>query len=138
MRGREFLATADRLSRLQDESDWRSGISRAYYALYLECRESLRRWGFVIAPRSSHIDVSRRFSWPKNSDLNQIHLTFQSLSGLRNQADYDLSPILFFRNSVATINAIRETRFALSVLDAIEADPARLAQAIADIRAAFP
>lgn len=41
MRGREFLETADRLASMTAEPDWRSAMSRAYYALFLECRDAL-------------------------------------------------------------------------------------------------
>jgi hypothetical protein len=138
MRGRDFLDTASRLTRMNAESDWRSAIGRAYYALYLECRDALRRWGFAIPPRSSHRDVYQHISFPNNVDLARIAKAFSNLSSVRNRADYDLAPHWMFASSAATIDAVREARDAITLLDAIDADPARRAQAITDIRAVFP
>jgi hypothetical protein len=138
MRGREFLDTAERLSVMTAEADWRSAMSRAYYALLLECRDALNRWGFAIPPRASHRDVYHHLQFPKNSDLNQIARTFQGLSGKRNRADYDLSPHPLFSKATDAIAAIDDARDSIALLDAIDSDPARRAQAIADIRAVFP
>jgi hypothetical protein len=35
MQGIEFLATADSLSQGPSEGDWRSAVSRAYYAVFI-------------------------------------------------------------------------------------------------------
>ena len=72
MRGRDFLQSSARLAIMGAEADWRTSIGRSYYAIYLECREALRRWGFMIATRSSHRDVSQRLSFPRNADLNLL------------------------------------------------------------------
>lgn len=138
MRGREFLDTANRLSAMTAEPDWRSAMSRAYYALLLECRDALNRWGFSIPPRASHRDVYHYLQFPRNADSNQIARTFQNLSGKRNRADYDLSPHTMFTKSTDAIAVIKDARDAVALLDAIEADATRKAQAIADIRAVFP
>ena len=138
MRGREFLNTANRLSAMSAESDWRSAMSRSYYALLLECRDTLRQWGFPIPPRATHRDVYHHLQFPKNADLNNIARTFQNLSNKRNTADYDLIPHPMFATATDAIAVIREARDAIALLDAIDSDPARRAQAIADIRAVFP
>lgn len=138
MTGREFLDTARRLTLLTAEADWRSAVSRTYYALYLECREALRRWGFVIPQRGSHREVGLRLSVPVNVDLNSIAKVFQRLSSERNRADYDLSRQAIFLVATPSINLLGDARKAIALLDAVEADPARLKQAVADIRAAFP
>jgi|GEM_PF-4779796 len=39
MKGLEFLATADKLAHQSLESDWRSAVSRAYYAVFHHLRE---------------------------------------------------------------------------------------------------
>ena len=138
MRGRDFLGTASRLTSMKSESDWRSAMSRAYYAFLLEWRDALKRWGFLISPRNAHRDVYQYFRSPANAELNQLARTFQNLSSKRNQADYDLAPHRYFANSTDAINAVKEAKDGIALLDAIEGDAARLAQAIADIRAAFP
>jgi hypothetical protein len=136
--GRDFLDTADRLSKLSAESDWRSAASRSYYAVYLECREALIQWGFSFPIRASHLEVSRRFAFPKNNDLNQIAALFQNLSSLRNKADYDLGSSGSFATPSQSTNSVAQGRAAIKLLDSLSADAARRAQAIADIRAAFP
>ena len=138
MTGRDFVNTADHLSTRTAESDWRSAVSRAYYAVYLECREAMRRWGLTISVRGSHRDVGQRLSAPANADLNLIARTFDHLASLRNKADYELATIPAFASAVKAKAAVSDARKAIALLDALEADPARLKQAIDDIRKAFP
>jgi hypothetical protein len=138
MRGRDFLQTAVRLSAMNSESDWRSSIGRSYFALYLECREAIRRWGFPIQSRSSHREVSQRLSFPKNVDLAILSKTFQDVSAKRNKAYYELAANPLFQNSTSSIHSTTEARTAIALLDAIESDPARLAAAVAAIRVIFP
>jgi hypothetical protein len=138
MRGRDFLQSAARLAAMNSESDWRTSIGRSYYALYLECREALRRWGFPIPSRSSHREVAQRLSFPNNVDLAILSKTFQDVSAKRNKADYELAANPLFQNSTSSIHSTTEARTAIALLDALESDPVRLAAAIAAIRGVFP
>jgi hypothetical protein len=45
MQGIEFLATADGLSQGPSEGDWRSAVSRAYYAVFVAGLDAARRRG---------------------------------------------------------------------------------------------
>ena len=92
----------------------------------------------MIPQRSSHRDVHQHLTFPNNADLTKLASTFSNLSSSRNKADYDLAPHNIFATSNPAVDAVRETRSVLALLDAIDADPARRAQAIADIRSAFP
>jgi uncharacterized protein (UPF0332 family) len=138
MLGREFLDTADRLALGTSEADWRSAVSRAYYGLFIECRDALLRWKFWFPPRDAHREVQRRFSFPTNPDLGVIGKSLLRLATQRNSADYETTnPPRPFDRRAAT-DAIADARSGLAVLDALDTDPARRAAAIAAIRAAFP
>jgi hypothetical protein len=139
MEGRKYLDLARELVRGADEPHWRGAAGRAYYALMLEGREALIRWGFSPPPgEGAHRFVRLRFTFPADADLKKIGDALDRLGRLRNKADYDLSSLPAFSSDAAAQDAIRRAGDALAVLDAIEADPARLAAAVAAIRAAFP
>ena len=70
MDGRAFLDVAQRLLQASTEADWRSAAGRAYYALMLEGRAALQRWGFTI-PRTEQIHrfVRLHFLYAGDSDM---------------------------------------------------------------------
>jgi hypothetical protein len=138
MRGRDFLDTAQRLSGGKTEGDYRSAISRSYYGLFIESRDALHRWGFVFPMRNSHREVQQRFSFPKNAELNQIGDVLSYLASRRNCSDYDMINPRHPQTGVAAFEAVSKSTGSVALLDAIDADPVRRAQAIADIRTAFP
>jgi uncharacterized protein (UPF0332 family) len=138
MRGRDFLDTAQRLSGGKTEADYRSAISRSYYGLFIECRDALLRWGFVFPSRNSHREVQQRLTFPTNVDLNQLGDVLSYLVSRRNCSDYDMINPRPPQTGATAADAVVRSRNAVALLDAIDADPTRRAQAIADIRAAFP
>jgi hypothetical protein len=138
MRGRDFLDTARRLSGGITEADHRSAISRAYYALFIECRDALLRWGFVFPSRNSHREVQQRLAFPGNADLRPIGDVLSYLVSRRNCADYDMINPRHPQTAVAAAEATARSTSSIAHLDALEADPARLKQAIDDIRKVFP
>ncbi len=139
MRGREYLELAREILPGGAERHRRGAAGRAYYALFLEGREALARWGFVPARHeNAHHYVRLHFLIPADPDLKQIGRVLDDLIRLRNQADYTLSPIREFQSDTAARDAIQRTADSIDLLDAIEAGPARLAAAVAAIRAAFP
>jgi hypothetical protein len=107
----------------------------AYYALLLECREAMTRWGLPpLTPLQVHAQVRLRLLYSTDSDLHQLGRDLEELGKDRNQANYDLSDdLLFAVPQFAHIN-VQRAEAALVLLDAIDTDPARRAAAIAAIR----
>jgi hypothetical protein len=132
MQGREFLGPAVTLANRSSEADWRGAAVHAYYALFLECREALLRWGRLPKGRLNiHATVRLKFTYAADADLKKIDKALDSLSQLRNQASYDLSHLHQFLSPTDSQDAIVTARDTIALLDAIEADPARRAAAIA-------
>ena len=116
----------------------RAAAGRAYYALMLEGREALARWGIVPAPRENvHTFVRLRFHYAADADLKTIGNALDQLGRLRNRADYDLNAPQFLTDVDSQV-AVANATAALALLDAVEGDPARRAAAGADIRARWP
>jgi hypothetical protein len=106
----------------------------AYYALFLECRDALFRWGFVHPRRDNiHTWVRLRFTYSSQSDLKQIADALDKLVRRRNQASYDFTPSTVFASPVTALDTIQEAVDALALLDPIDLDPVRRATAIASI-----
>lgn len=117
------------------EAYWRATVVHAYYALFLECRDALTRWGIATPPcQNVHSAVRLRFIYAADTDLKQLGFTLDHWCQWRNEASYNLAPLPDFTTDNLTQNAIAKIDTALALLDAIDADPVRRAAAIA----AFP
>ena len=139
MDGRAFLDVAQRLSQQATEPDWRTAAGRAYYALLLEGRAALQRWGFMPQRRDQlHAFVRLRFVYAADQELKTIGLTLEDLVVLRNRADYQVENPGPFTSALAVQQAIRDARAAIALLDQMDGDPTRRTAAIAAIRAGSP
>lgn len=139
MDGRAYLDVARDLVRGPTEAHWRAGAGRAYYALLLEGRDALGRWGFTPPSRDQvHYFVAERFRTPSDPDLQRIGDWMDRLRILRNQADYVLSSSIHFRSRVKAQQAVHDAGAALTLLDQIDGSLQRRTFAVAAIRAAFP
>ncbi len=91
----DFLDVAFDLAGEFREADWRSAVSRAYYAAFHVAGQLLLRCGFVPGQR----DQIHGHSWIRlancgNSSGQQAGNDLRRLRGARNRADYDLDQTL--------------------------------------------
>lgn len=139
MEGRKFLDVAQELAQGGTEAHWRSAAGRAYYALMLEGRALLGRWGFVPPPRDQvHMFVRLHFLYAPDRDLKKVGHSLEELGKLRNQAEYQMNSAAVFINAVAARDALQKARDNLARMDQVDSDPTRKALVITGIRAAFP
>lgn len=140
MDGRAFLAVARSMSQGPSEADWRTAAGRAYYCLFLECRDALSRWGISLPAQggSVHRDVRLRFTIWQHTELLAISISIENLLRLRTRADYEIATPGHFATANAARNAVTNADAALARLDALDADSHLRTAAIAAIRAAFP
>lgn len=134
MDGRAFLGVATDLVAFGTEPHRRAAVVDAYYALFLECRDALIRWGVSVPPRQNvHAQVRLKFTYARDAVLNNIGRTLEDCGQLRNQASYNLTASLPFTSDALALRTIQNARDALALLDGIDGDPARRAAAIAAI-----
>ena len=90
-----FLKVADDLSREDTEAEWRSAISRAYYAAFHKARRLLQQNGFAVShAEQAHAYLWKRLSNATHPDVMNAGRNLAHLRALRNGADYDFdSPI---------------------------------------------
>ncbi len=114
------------------EAHWRAAVIHAYYALFLECREALRRWRIAHLPgQNSHSGVRLRFVYAAEPSLKQLGSALDRWCRKRNEASYNLGTLSDFSTDRLAQDAITEVATALTLLDTIESDPTRRAAAIA-------
>jgi hypothetical protein len=134
MKGRAFLDLARELVAGPTEVHWRGAAGRAYYALMLEGRDALIGWGFSPpGGQAVHAWIRLRFTYAADKDLKQIGDALDLLVQVRNHADYKLAPSTAFASPSRAQDAIRVATKALALLDAVQADAARRAAAVATI-----
>lgn len=123
MNFREFLEVADGLVQGDTEGDWRSAVSRAYYAAFHVGRTFLQALGFQV-PQA---EQAHGFIWLRLSNCNQADLqsTGSGLNDLRknrNQADYDERRFVSAHRAADAVAAARDI---IETLDAAFAEPFR-------------
>ena len=95
MNGRDFLSLARDLLASSTEAAWRSSVSRAYYAAFHVARELLEDVGFTV-PRGerAHAYLWLRLSNCGEPQVQDAGRRLNTLRGLRNRADYDVTASL--------------------------------------------
>jgi uncharacterized protein (UPF0332 family) len=125
MTGRDFLAVANALAAGPTEAEWRSAISRAYYAAFHTAREFMNRLRFrVPAGEQAHAYRWLRLSNTGDSAADSIGRLLRDLRGRRNNADYDLGRPRSLANAA---DAVMDARDLISRMDAFVGTPAETA-----------
>jgi uncharacterized protein (UPF0332 family) len=104
MTGHDFLALADVLLAGSTEAEWRSAVSRAYYAAFHVARDLMSGWGFTV-PRG---DRAHAYLWLRLSNSGDASVEIaghhlKDLRSARNRADYELGisfPLVFADGNV--------------------------------------
>lgn len=104
MDGKRFLGTARFLqSRGADEAAYRSAVSRAYYACFLETRrvafancpqEARRKAGIKSARKILHESLQRYLKNGATEAVRQLGEDLAGLCGKRGDADYNMDAVL--------------------------------------------
>jgi hypothetical protein len=111
MPGRGFLNVARDAVAGATKYHWRAAAVHAFYALFLECRDALFRWGFAMPRRDNvHAWVRLRFTYAADPDLKSIGHSLDDLVQLRNAASYDLRPGVPFASPPGPRMPFREPR----------------------------
>src|SRR4051794_14004439 len=114
MTGRDFLGVTRELAAGATEAHWRTAAVQGYYALMLEVRDTLLRWGFAMPPRQNvHAWVRLTLIYSTDADLKAIGMVLEDLVKLRNPASYDLRPLPVFASDGPAQNAVQEAADAL-------------------------
>jgi uncharacterized protein (UPF0332 family) len=115
--GREFLKQAQDWIVLAEEEDWRSAVSRAYYAAFHVARRLLSDVGFVV-PRGdrAHAYLWRRLSNCGDTQVQLAGSDLNTLRGDRNRADYEVQQTLSHNDALLQVHAAARI---IQILDAV-------------------
>ena len=129
MRWDQFLDTADRLARGTTEGDWRSAISRSYYAVFHYFREFFRGGGLDVG-RGSGAAHFNLYSGLLNCGFPAVAKLGSRLDRLRDartDADYELplritqtqatDSVVEAKAIVTTFQALLTTILATQIVD---------------------
>lgn len=120
---RDFLNVATALANGRVEAEWRSAVSRAYYAAFHVARQLFDELSFAV-PRA---DRAHGYLWlrPANAGHRDVEEAGNRLNALRrerNRADYD--PHVFVSQAIARTHLQRAEEI-IQALDAAAIEPVR-------------
>jgi uncharacterized protein (UPF0332 family) len=123
MNWRDFLSLAARLSTDTEQADWRTAVSRAYYAAFHISRQLLFELNFTV-PRAdrAHQFLVFRLSNAGEAAVEAAGRDLETLRRLRNRADYDDFPAITQPQAAA---AVRLAQGIIQALDAARLEPIR-------------
>ena len=119
----EFLTLARQLAAGNSEAEWRSAVSRAYYAAFHVARRLFEDLGFRV-PRAeqAHIYLAHRLQNCGEPAVQQAGIDLDALRRIRNQADYDLHQPWTAALAVAQVLVAEQV---IQALDAAALEPTR-------------
>jgi uncharacterized protein (UPF0332 family) len=105
------------------EAEWRTAVSRAYYAVFHAARAILILCGFDV-PRSerAHGYLWLRLTNSGHPDVELAGERLNNLRGVRNQSDYELAGELKRSKAVRQVQTAHDV---MSALDAAALEPTR-------------
>lgn len=114
MIGPDFLPLANRLPAASAEPEWRTAISRAYYAAFHVARQVLEELGFRVpwADRA-HAYLTMRLNNCGDAQVQHAASDLHNLRSLRNQADYDL------QRPIRQLVAIAQTQISQQIIQTL-------------------
>jgi hypothetical protein len=132
MNPRDFLLVAEDLLEGTREADWRSAVSRAYYAAFLVAAELFRDAGFRVPPDGNgHAYVYLRLNNCGREEVIDTGAALWDLRGTRNWADYDMATPLALEVGV---RAVADARRLVRFLDDLADSEAVLGPVVAAMR----
>jgi uncharacterized protein (UPF0332 family) len=127
-----FLELADELSTGSRAAEWRTAISRAYYAAFHKARALLWQSGFRVPKAAqAHAYLWLRLNNSGHPKVNKAGDSLNRLRDMRNWADYD------FDNALDEATAIDRVGIALDIVQLLYQlgnEPAILARVIDSIK----
>lgn len=132
MNARDYLELAGELAGGSREADWRSAVSRAYYAAFHVARNLLVQVGFrPPADAQGHAYLWLRLSNTGHPDLDEVGQHLHNLRQVRGQADYQFDRP--FREGLAVVQV--DLAFGIiRTLDDLAATPGVLARVVDAMR----
>jgi uncharacterized protein (UPF0332 family) len=123
MNWRDFLSLAAQLAAGNNEADWRTSISRAYYAAFHVARRLVSDLGFTV-PRAdrAHQYLVFRLSNSGEPAVQQTGRDLETLRRLRNRADYDETPAVTRPQASAAVHVAEGI---IQALDDARKEPTR-------------
>ncbi len=126
MTPRDILDVADTLITGIKEGEWRSAVSRAYYAAFHAARRLLAGCGFTVPQaEQAHGYVWLRLSNSGHPDVVDAGKDLAHLRTMRNWADYDLDQPM---DHSAAIGYVQTAGAILQLLESVPTVPAVLTQ----------
>lgn len=108
IKGEDFLRLAEIWIGGSTEGEWRSAVSRAYYAAFHEARQLLSDLGFQV-PRGdqAHAYLWMRLSNCGNPQVESAGVDLNTLRRKRNRADYDLDQPFIHGDALVQVQTSR-------------------------------
>jgi hypothetical protein len=132
MNPRDFLAVAEDLLEAVREADWRTAVSRAYYAAFLLATEVLREAGFAVPQDgNAHTHVYLRLS---NCGRAEVVTAAQRLWHLREARNWAENNMTVPLELAVALDAVADARRAVRLLDDLAGSEAVLALVVAAMR----